>query len=222
MNQSVKKILVILPVFILTCLFLRGHYDQQYRHSTDKRLFALAITVLLLYVWIIAGVMRRKQDSFFQGLLQSSFYVYIFSVLTLTGYFILFKEVSAHGWWDKMMMRVDKKNGVNLTPLYSIKHYGLFAYQIVGNFIMLLPLGIYIPLMYKKISGFIYVTFLCMLVSAGIEIMQLVTNFRVTDIDDVILNTLGAAVGYIIYTIIKWGVAGSSTLAPVKPGTLTR
>jgi glycopeptide antibiotics resistance protein len=222
MYQSFKKILVILPVFVLTCLFLRVHYDQQYRYSTDKRLLALAITVLLLYAWIITGVIRRKQDTVFQWLLQSSFYVYIFSVLTLTGYFILFKEVSAHGWWDKMMMRVARKNGVNLTPFYSIKHYGLFAYQVLGNFIMLLPLGIYIPLMYKKISGFITVTFVCMLVSAGIELMQLVTNFRVTDIDDIILNTIGAGMGYIVYAIVKSGATGDAVYKPVNSGPLKR
>ncbi len=217
MNPTVKKILVVLPVFILTCFFLRSHYNQQYRHSSDKRLFALAITVILLYAWIIIGVIRRKQDSFFQFLLQSSFYVYIFSVLTLTGYFILFREVSAHGWWDKMMFRIDRHKGVNFIPLWSIKMYGLLSYQVIGNFIMLLPLGIYLPLLYKNIHGFFKVLLVCMLVSASIELMQLVTNFRVTDVDDIILNTLGAGLGFIIYTIINSIVVkpGLSSRAPV-------
>jgi glycopeptide antibiotics resistance protein len=207
MGTVFKKIVVILPVFILTCYFLRVHYNQQYRHSTDKRLLALAVTVLLLYAWIIMGIVRRKQDSFFQVLLQSSFYVYIFSVLTLTGYFILFKEVSAHGWWDKMLWRIEKNKGVNLIPFWSIKMYGVFSYQVIGNFIMLLPLGIYVPLMYKRIAGFFTVTFVCMLVSVSIELMQLVTNFRITDIDDVILNTLGAGLGFIMYAVIKTLIA---------------
>jgi glycopeptide antibiotics resistance protein len=221
MNSFFKKILVVLPVFILTCLFLRGHYDQQYRHSTDKRLFALAITVLLLYAWIVIGVARRKQDSFFQVLLQSSFYVYIFSVLTLTGYFILFREVSAHDWWDKMIIRIANRKGVNLRPLHSIKQYGMLAYQVVGNFVMLMPLGIYIPLMYKRISGIIAVSFVCMLVSVGIELMQLVTNFRVTDIDDVILNTMGAGLGYIIYAMIKSATGREAMYSPANSGTLS-
>ncbi len=209
MNSLIKKILVVLPVFILTCFFLRVHYNDQYRYSTDKRLLALAVTVFLLYAWIITGLIKRNQEGVFQVLLQSSFYVYIFSVLTLTGYFILFKEVSAHNWWEKMMMRVSRKNGVNLVPFYSIRHYGLVAYQVLGNLIMLLPLGIYLPLMYKKISGFVPVVFVCLCVSVGIELMQLVTNFRVTDIDDVILNTSGAAIGYILYAFGKAVSAGN-------------
>jgi glycopeptide antibiotics resistance protein len=142
-------------------------------------------------------------------------------VLTLTGYFILFKEVSAHDWWDKMTMRIANRKGVNLIPFYSIKHYGMFASQVVGNFLMLLPLGIYIPLMYKKINGFIAVTFVCMIVSAGIEIMQLVTNFRVTDVDDVILNTLGAGLGYLIYSVMKSSKSSLDPDTTIQAGTLT-
>jgi glycopeptide antibiotics resistance protein len=219
MGSSFKKILVFLPVFIITCFFLRVHYNQQYRYSSDKRLLALAVTVLLLYAWIITGILRRKQDSFFQVLLQSSFYVYIFSVLTLTGYFILFKEVSAHGWWDKMLWRIEKNKGVNLVPFWSIKMYSIFSYQVIGNFIMLLPLGIYLPLLYKKISGFFMVTFVCMLVSISIELMQLVTNFRITDIDDVILNTLGAGLGFIIYAVIK-ALVTRPAYSLVNPGSV--
>jgi glycopeptide antibiotics resistance protein len=41
-----------------------------------------------------------------------------------------------------------------------------------------------------------------MLVSVSIELMQLATSYRITDIDDVILNTAGAALGFIIYSIV--------------------
>ena len=70
---------------------------------------------------------------------------------------------------------------------------------------MLLPLGIYLPLLYKKIKGFLSVTFVAMMGSVSIELMQLATNVRITDIDDVILNTAGASLGFIIYFIIYTG-----------------
>jgi glycopeptide antibiotics resistance protein len=73
----------------------------------------------------------------------------------------------------------------------------------LGNLALLLPLGIYLPLLYKKMSNFFVVSFLCMLVSIGIELLQLVTSFRSTDIDDVFLNTIGAGAGFIIYSIAK-------------------
>ena len=200
--KNAKKIMVFVPVLIVSSIFLGIHYFHQYLHTTPKRLVALNIAILLFYAWIVIGILRRRQDSFIDVLLQSSFYVYIFSVLTLTGYFILFNQVSAHNWWHKMLERVNRRDGVNLQPLVFMKGHHLLSYEVIGNFIMLLPLGIYLPLLYRKIKGFFSVTLVAMLVSVSIELMQLATSVRVTDIDDVILNTAGASLGFIIYFII--------------------
>jgi len=70
---------------------------------------------------------------------------------------------------------------------------------------MLLPLGIYIPLLFPKLSGFFKVFIICLLTSVSIELMQLITNVRSTDIDDVILNTSGAVVGYMVYKVLRLG-----------------
>jgi glycopeptide antibiotics resistance protein len=83
------------------------------------------------------------------------------------------------------------------------KQFRIASTQVIGNLVMLLPLGIYIPLLFPKLSGFFRVFIICLLVSVSIELMQLITNVRSTDIDDVILNTSGAVVGYIIYKLIR-------------------
>ncbi|MEP6748815.1 MAG: VanZ family protein [Bacteroidota bacterium] len=200
--NKLKKIVVLLPVVIVSCIFLRVYYLQQYENAKHNRLLALIITILLFYAWVIAGIIRRRQNSFFDILVQSTYYVYIFSVLTLTGYFILFNQVSAHDWWHKMIERVNRREGVNLQPFTFMKGHRLFTYDVVGNFMMLMPLGIYLPMLYKNIKGFFSVTFVAMMVSVSIELMQLATNVRIADINDVILNTAGASVGFIIYFII--------------------
>ena len=68
---------------------------------------------------------------------------------------------------------------------------------------MLLPLGIYLPQLYKKISSFIPVLLVSMLVAILIEALQLATSYRSVDIDDVLLNTTGAVIGFILYKIIS-------------------
>jgi glycopeptide antibiotics resistance protein len=203
MTNWLKKILVIIPVFMLTVFFLHKHYAAEYQHASSKRLSFFAITILLLYGWMLMETKHRKQELFFEIGLQSSFYVYVFMVLTLTGYFILFREISAHDWWHKMMVRVETKHRVNFELLKVFKIYKITHKQVLGNLALLLPLGIYLPLLYKKMSNFFVVSFLCMLVSIGIELLQLVTSFRSTDIDDVFLNTIGAGAGFIIYSIAK-------------------
>ena len=75
--------------------------------------------------------------------------------------------------------------------------------NVIGNTTMFIPLGIVWPFVYQELNtpgkalaagaGF----------SLCIEILQLPFYDRVTDIDDLILNTLGYAVGYGIYLLVK-------------------
>ena len=118
--KHVKKIAVILPVLVISCVYAYMNHLQRFQHISGKRLFALIASVVLFYVWVAAGIRKRRQHSFFDVLVQSSFYVYVFSVLTLTGYFVLFNQVSVHDWWHKMIQRVDTRDGVNLTAFVFI------------------------------------------------------------------------------------------------------
>jgi len=194
---SIKKIFVFLPVLAAGGIFLRVQYFRHHQPASQHRFVLMLLAVLVFYAWVVVGILRRKQASFLDVILQASFYVYIFCVLTLTGYFSLFNQLSGHNWWQKMVQRVQTGDGVNLHPLTFMKAHHLLNYEVVGNFIMLLPLGVYLPLLYKNLKGFLPVTFMALLLSVSIELMQLATNVRVTDIDDVILNTAGASVGYI-------------------------
>jgi glycopeptide antibiotics resistance protein len=126
-------------------------------------------------------------------------------VLTLTGYFMLFREVAAHGWWQRVLNRIHTKERINLHPFLMFKQFQIGSTQVVGNLVMLLPLGIYIPLLFPKFSGYLKVFIVCLLVSISIELMQLITSVRSTDIDDVILNTSGAIIGYVLYKLFRLG-----------------
>ena len=206
MNAWLKKLVVILPVIIVSLVYLPVLYYRSYEETSFKRIAGLILSILLLYAWIIFVTIRKKQTNFFQVLVQSSFFVYVFAVLQLTGYFILFKEVSSHGWWDKMNHRIETHDHVNFTPFKTMGIYRTFDKQVIGNLIMLFPLGIYLPLLYRKLrrlSGFFAVLFLSFIISVGIEGLQLATSYRSTDVDDVILNTMGACLGFLIYQLFK-------------------
>ena len=110
-----------------------------------------------------------------------------------------------------MNTRINTHDRVNLEPFKTIDIYRTFGKQVVGNFVMLLPLGIYLPLLYtrlRKAYNFFAVLLICFMVSVGIELLQLATSYRSADIDDVILNTLGGCTGFIIYLLIKATIIG--------------
>lgn len=191
-----RKIVVLLPVFILALFYLKVTAGLR-----DKT--SLVFSVCIMFIIMIIGVYRTKQESLLQACIQSSFLIYVFGVLTLTGYFMLFRELAAHGWWHKLLHRMQTKDKINLQPFLMFKQFQIASTQVIGNLVMLLPLGIYIPLLFPRLAGFFKVCIICLSVSVSIELMQLITNARSTDIDDVILNTSGAIVGYIIYKVLR-------------------
>ena len=206
MKTTLTRILVILPAIFVSLFYVKTIYNENYSHASSKRVWALALSLLLLYLLFVFITFRRKQHDIYEGFVLASFFVYLFFVLQLTGYFILFKEISSHGWWNNMIQRVNRSDHVNFTLFKTINIYSLTGKQVAGNFVMLLPLGIYLPLLYqklRKVSGFFTVTLISLMVSVGIEVLQLATNYRSCDVDDVMLNTLGGTAGFILFQLLR-------------------
>ena len=95
---------------------------------------------------------------------------------------------------------------VNLLPLMNLFDYDSkrnLLLNVIGNAAMFVPSGIVLPIVYKKLNTFWKVLLAGIGISLCIEIIQLPFSVRATDIDDLILNTIGVIVGYGIYTLIQ-------------------
>jgi hypothetical protein len=121
MNRYLKKILVLLPVLFLGIWWLYDH-AQTLKQVSGKRLILFAVSFLLLYGFFLLDVVRKKESGFFRMSVHASFFVYIFAVLTLTGYFILYREVSSADWWDRILLRIERKDHVNLELFKIFQH----------------------------------------------------------------------------------------------------
>ena len=53
----------------------------------------------------------------------------------------------------------------------------------------------------KRLKSFPTVLLLGFLLSLGVEVVQLLTRVGTFDVDDVLLNTIGVALGYVVYLI---------------------
>lgn len=73
--------------------------------------------------------------------------------------------------------------------------------QVIGNILMFIPLGFLLPLVFKSLSSFKKNFQVIFFFSLSIEFIQYFIG-RSSDIDDLILNTLGGMVGYTIYFIV--------------------
>ena len=91
---------------------------------------------------------------------------------------------------------------VNLFPLVNLFDYDSkrdLLLNVIGNAAMFVPSGIVLPIVYKRLNTFWKVLWTGSGISLCIEILQLPFRVRATDIDDLILNTIGVIVGYGIY-----------------------
>ena len=71
----------------------------------------------------------------------------------------------------------------------------------VLNVIMFVPFGFMLPIMWNEFESFKKTVEVGFLFSLFIEIIQ-IFNFRATDLDDLIMNTLGTVIGFGIYYIL--------------------
>lgn len=73
--------------------------------------------------------------------------------------------------------------------------------NLAGNVVMFIPLGLLLPLLWQKLRAL----WKTVLVTAGIitavEVTQLLTLVGSCDTDDLILNVLGAAIGYGVFRL---------------------
>ncbi|MEH7443704.1 VanZ family protein [Bacillus sp. JJ1122] len=83
----------------------------------------------------------------------------------------------------------------------------LIIRNVGGNILLFMPLGFLAPILWKRFRNVKAVSLLGLSVSVTIELLQLFQRFgggwgRITDIDDVIFNVLGAVIGYAVYVVI--------------------
>ena len=85
---------------------------------------------------------------------------------------------------------------VNLIPFTDEKNLRFFL-QVGLNAVLFLPFGFLLPVLWRKYRSWKSTVAAGFLTSLGIEILQLFC-YRATDVDDLIMNTLGTFLGYII------------------------
>ena len=103
---------------------------------------------------------------------------------------------------------------VNLVPFRTISQYffqtnanvdnwgSVSILNIIGNVFIFSPIGIFVPLIWDHLRSFRKILLVGLIVTCFIEVFQLFIG-RSTDIDDVILNTIGVVIGYGIFPLRK-------------------
>lgn len=144
----------------------------------------MAIPCMFYFVYLMRQ-RKQKRSLMFHFFETAIFLVYIYMVFSVTGIGSVW-EIGKYG----AIIRLDE---INLIPFQPEK-----ITTNVLNLIMFIPFGFLVPFIWSEYRNVGKVLITGALFSFSIELAQLF-NRRVTDIDDLLMNTLGALVGYIIW-----------------------
>lgn len=103
------------------------------------------------------------------------------------------------------------EHSLNLIPFASISDY-LFggsavahrfaAANVIGNIVAFVPFGAFLPLSRRR-TGIWTNLLVVICASVAVEIVQGVFGLGASDVDDIILNTLGGLVGILFLTLLR-------------------
>lgn len=145
--------------------------------------------------------MKNKKEEHRLVLAWTLFIVYMVFLM----YFLFFAEIMGRTY-------IDRDYHYNLTPFREIRRFivyrrtlGWFAVlsNLLGNVLAFVPFGMILPMLTPKCRNFFHIVLLGFDFSLFVETIQLISKVGSFDVDDLILNTLGAALGYLAYRLIR-------------------
>ena len=142
----------------------------------------------MLYVLIQTKGFHRRTN-FIHMIWVFIFLYYVYLVLETTGIGTIWEI----GLYPGMKLQEE----INLIPFRD----GI-SLSMLLNVVMFMPLGFLLPLLWKEYQSLVRTAIIGFCFSCGIEFCQLF-NRRVSDVDDLLMNTLGAILGWLIWIVFS-------------------
>lgn len=199
-----NKIIIFITFFLAGFVMIVTLTGSQNFNILEKSAFFIPSEIILataMFYKIKTCNEVDKKEYFRQDGLYATFVVYVLFLFIVL--FCRYKPNYDIGVFSDIHYNL----AVNLIPFESIKLYFenynylslSFFVNIIGNICIFMPLGFFGGYVFedKFKNGFWFILFVGILISI-IEFMQFVLFVGSADVDDVILNTLGAGVVYLL------------------------
>lgn len=142
--------------------------------------------VIVIILRLTKAIINKEKLIFYK-----EFYNLIFILYILLLYYMLLSTEGA-------------VRGINIIPFKEMTRYTIgsksFMYNVIGNIVLFIPFGYFVS-DYLKANKIRHIMIDSILISLSAEIIQYLIG-RAFDIDDIILNAVGALIGFMIYITI--------------------
>ena len=167
----------------------------------------IVISCLLIYFGGLLLFKYYKNDKPLKINLWIFFGLYLLLFINLT---LFDSSWGRHGLFGSFNLEYLKES-INLIPFRTIYEFLIenfnnlttsktIFYNILGNFVALMPMAFFLPLLFKKENKFKTFFLTILLITLGIELLQLFGGVGRFDIDDIILNVSGSL---LMFKILK-------------------
>lgn len=132
-----------------------------------------------------------------KGFHQRTNFIHMIWVFIFLYYVYLVLETTGIGtiWEIGLYPGMKLQEEINLIPFRD----GI-SLSMILNVVMFMPFGFLLPLLWKEYQSLVRTAIIGFCFSCGIEFCQLF-NRRVSDVDDLLMNTLGAIFGWLIWIV---------------------
>ena len=129
------------------------------------------------------------------------FIVYLMSL----AYFLFFAESTGRTF-------VERTYQYNLIPFHEIRRFWVYRRQLgiaavtlnlAGNILAFVPFGLFLPILVKRVRSLGKTLLLGFEFSLFVEVLQLFSKVGSFDVDDILLNTSGVFIGYVMFSLLR-------------------
>lgn len=171
--------------------------------------YTVLLPILLIYILVTGAICFVKKNGLHVYLCNVAFGIYICFLLKVAFFPIPIQNEAVVGLRNASLE-------YNFIPLHSIFNIlsenkafpEIILLQILGNFVMLFPVGVYLPIIFRTCRSAKFMFLILLSIGIIVETTQHILNimvgfhYRSVDIDDVILNILGGMLGYLLHKFV--------------------
>lgn len=215
--NKLKHIFISIPFYLIAifsiAVYLITDIHPRVVISPEGRLVLLGIFCIFLYIG--SRITCKVPAINVNKIIKTTFFIFFMLYLSLLLTFTLFDPMFGRNGTvnfilsDKMLLKNYLANSFNIIPFATVIEYvkALLAQSInistivtnlFGNLIALAPMALFLPMFIRKCNDFKYFIIFTVGIVVLIELLQLIFVTGSCDIDDLILNVVGASITLVL------------------------
>lgn len=193
-----SKILPVSPYIVFSLGIFLNFFWIYFRHelSMKSQVFCLFLTICFIVISSFLGAVLekgKKKKIFIQGgrWILFIYYLYILAMLLFFGGLFQIYRTFQGEFQTIPFHTIDL-----YIALYKQSGSFVSFYNLLGNIILMMPLGYFLPTLFPKTRNLLIFIPVVAAFAMGVEFIQWKTGTGIGDVDDSILNFLGAVIAY--------------------------